>query len=78
MVGVSAEDLYIRSMSKVQPTNTDVTVRDSKTGRMITVHGVGALKGQLKLKKNVDLTKPIASQAAKTTAVRRSSVSTKH
>ena len=41
------------------------TVRDPKTGQVVTVRGVGALKGQLHLKKGVDLTKPIASQALK-------------
>lgn len=39
------------------------TVRNAKTGEYVTVRGVGALKGQLALKKGVDLTKPIASQA---------------
>jgi hypothetical protein len=41
------------------------TVRNAKTGQFVTVRGVGALKGQLALKKSVDLTKPIASQALK-------------
>jgi hypothetical protein len=41
------------------------TVRNAKTGKMVTVRGVGALKGQLSLKKGVDLTKPIAAQALK-------------
>ncbi|WP_407160101.1 hypothetical protein [Bradyrhizobium sp. STM 3557] len=41
------------------------TVRNTKTGQFVTVRGVGALKGQLSLKKGVDLTKPIASQALK-------------
>ena len=36
-----------------------------KTGQFVTVRGVGALKGQLTLKKGVDLTKPIASQTLK-------------
>lgn len=31
----------------------------------MTVRGVGALKGHLTLKKGLDLTKPIASQALK-------------
>ncbi|MET3762116.1 hypothetical protein [Sphingomonas sp. UYEF23] len=44
---------------------TETTVRDSKSGRMVTLRGAGALKGQLTLKKSVDLTKPIASQAIK-------------
>lgn len=41
------------------------TVRDAKTGQLATVRGVGALTGQLLLKKGIDLTKPIASQALK-------------
>jgi hypothetical protein len=40
-------------------------VRNVKTGQLVTVRGVGALKGQLSLKKGIDLTKPIASQALK-------------
>ncbi len=39
------------------------TVRNAKTGLSVTVRGVGSLKGQLALKKGVDLTKPILSQA---------------
>jgi hypothetical protein len=41
------------------------TVRNAKTGQLVTVRGVGALKEQLSLKKSVDLTKPIASQTLK-------------
>lgn len=63
--------LYIDGMAKAQPTSTSTTVRDSKTGRFLTVRGVGALKGQLTLKKGVDLTKPIASQAIKSRKPRK-------
>jgi hypothetical protein len=43
-----------------------LTVRNSKTGKYVTVRGAGALKGsRLAIKKGVDLTKPIASQALK-------------
>lgn len=52
-------------MVKAQPTSTSTTVRNSKTGHFVTVRGAGALKGHLTLKKSVDLTKPIASQAMK-------------
>lgn len=45
------------------PADTSRSVRDARTGQVVTVRGVGALKGQLALKKGVDLTKPIASQA---------------
>lgn len=54
------------------------SVRNAKTGQFVTVRGVGALKGQLTLKKSVDLTKPIASQAMKGTKPRRATCSTKH
>lgn len=47
------------------PADTSRSVRDARTGQVVTVRGVGALKGQLALKKGVDLTKPIASQALK-------------
>jgi hypothetical protein len=40
-------------------------VKDSKTGRIVTVRGVGALKGRLHLDQRIDLLKPIARQAAK-------------
>jgi hypothetical protein len=43
-----------------------VTVRDTKTGKTVTVRGAGALKdSDLKISKDVDLTKPISSQALK-------------
>lgn len=63
-------------MAKPQPTSTSTTVRDSKTGRYLTVRGAGALKGHLTLKKGVDLTKPIASQAMKGGKSRKSAAST--
>ena len=52
-------------MDKTHQTSTEKVVRDSKSGRFVTVRGAGALKGHLTLKKGVDLTKPIASQALK-------------
>ena len=43
-----------------------VTIRDPKTGRMIAVRGVGALKESgLPIRPGVDLTKPIAEQVSK-------------
>lgn len=39
-------------------------VRDTKTGQFVAVKGVGALKGSdLKIKKGLSLTEPIAEQA---------------
>jgi hypothetical protein len=52
-------------MAKAQTTTSEKVVRDSKSGRFVTVRGVGALKGHLTITKGVDLTKPIASQAMK-------------
>lgn len=52
-------------MTTPRSATTERVVRDSKSGRFVTVRGVGALKGHLKVKKGVDLTKPIASQAMK-------------
>jgi hypothetical protein len=52
-------------MAKTQAANSEKIVRDSKSGRYVTVRGAGALKGHLTLKKGLDLTKPIASQAMK-------------
>jgi PIN domain nuclease of toxin-antitoxin system len=52
-------------MAKSHNTTVEKVVRDSKSGRFITVRGAGALSGHLKIKKGVDLTKPIASQAMK-------------
>lgn len=52
-------------MAKTQATSSEKVVRDSKSGRYVTVRGAGALKGHLTIKKGLDLTKPIASQALK-------------
>ena len=52
-------------MAKVEPSNGTVTVRDAQTGRYLTVRGAGALKGRLNLRKDIDLTKPIAAQVFK-------------
>jgi hypothetical protein len=52
-------------------TQSTVTVRNAKTGKFVTVRGAGSLKGsELKIKKGVDLTKPIASQTLKRNADR--------
>jgi hypothetical protein len=52
-------------MSKTS-THSATVVRDTKTGKIVTVHGAGALRDSaLRLKKGIDLTKPIASQTLK-------------
>jgi hypothetical protein len=44
--------------------SSNLLVRDSETGRFVTVRGAGALKGsRFAIRKDVDLTKPIVSQA---------------
>ncbi len=74
-LGGSTSNAYIGDMTK-QHATTETTVRDDKTGRMVTVRGVGALKGHLTLRKGIDLTKPIASQSVKTR--RKAAPATKH
>jgi hypothetical protein len=56
---------YYASMAKTEESSSKKIVRDSKSGRYVTVLGAGALKGHLTLKKGLDLTKPIAPQALK-------------
>lgn len=51
---------YKRVMAKSGITTTITTVRDSKSGRFVTVKGAGALKGKMTISKKVDLTKPIS------------------
>jgi hypothetical protein len=53
---------YLLAMAK-SSANSAIVVRDSKTGRFVTVRGAGSMKDSgLPLKKGVDLTKPIAAQ----------------
>lgn len=65
IVGTIPPGCYMDSMVEARPSNTEKVVRDSKSGRYVTVRGAGALKGHLTIRKGVDLTKPIASQAMK-------------
>ena len=37
-------------------------VHDPKTGRVVEVHGYGALRGQFEIRPGIDLTKPIYEQ----------------
>lgn len=41
------------------------TIRDQRTGKLLPLKGYGALKGQFKVKKGLNLSKPIAAQVAK-------------
>ena len=50
-------------MAKNAPIPSITTVRDSKSGRYVTVKGAGALKGKMTISKKVDLTKPISVPA---------------
>lgn len=55
----------MESMAKARPTMTERVVRDAKSGRIVTVRGLGAMKGRLSIREDVDLTKPIAAQVLK-------------
>lgn len=55
----------MESMAKTDPTTTERIVRDAKSGRVVTVRGLGAMKGRLSIRDDVDLTKPIAAQVLK-------------
>lgn len=49
-----------------------MTVRNSRTGQVVTVIGAGALKDRkLSFQPGLDLTKPIASQALKQTVMQK-------
>lgn len=41
------------------------TIRDSKSGRTLPLKGYGALKGEFEIRKDLDLSQPIAAQVAK-------------
>ena len=58
-------DGYSAAMTRTHPANTEKVVYDPASGRAVVVRGAGALKGQLSLRKGVDLTKPIAAQVMK-------------
>ncbi|MFT6571013.1 MAG: hypothetical protein ACJAWY_002736 [Sphingomonas echinoides] len=51
-------------MSKAASNTPITTVRDSRSGRFVTVKGAGALKGKMTISKKVDLTKPISVPAS--------------
>lgn len=54
---------YARDISKPIEKSAAVTVRNKKTGEVLTVRGAGALKDRaLPLRKGIDLTKPISGQ----------------
>ncbi|CCV08073.1 hypothetical protein MESS2_700013 [Mesorhizobium metallidurans STM 2683] len=56
---------YIQRMAKTSAAST-LTIRNAKTGKLVTVRGAESLKGsKFAIKKSVDLTKPIAEQALK-------------
>jgi hypothetical protein len=63
---------YIGEMDKnTAPSN--LVVRDSKTGKFVTVRGAGALtNSRFAVRKDVDLTKPIAPQVSRTAGNRKS------
>lgn len=59
---------YVEGMAKstIPAKVTTMTVRSSRTGKVVTVKGAGALKGSgFSIARGIDLTKPIAKQALK-------------
>lgn len=66
-----------RRVSYISPTmprsvefqSTSKMVLDPKTGRYVEVHGIGALKGRLRIREGIDLTKPIFEQVLKQDAL---------
>jgi hypothetical protein len=56
---------HIWVMTTARKSSAPKLIRDSRTGEFREVRGFGALKGQLKITKGVDLTKPIYDQVAK-------------
>ena len=42
-----------------------VIIQDKKTGKILTLKGYGALKGEYVVKKGINLSKPIAAQATR-------------
>jgi hypothetical protein len=51
-------------MAQLKMKPSSMTVRNSRTGQVVTVQGAGALKdNKLSIQPGLDLTKPIASQA---------------
>jgi len=55
----------MESMAKADSEISERVVRDAKSGRTVTVRGLGAMKGRLSIRDDVDLTKPIAAQVLK-------------
>lgn len=41
------------------------TIRDSRSGKLLPLKGYGALKGEFKVRSGLNLSQPIAAQAAK-------------
>jgi hypothetical protein len=62
----------MEAMAKTHPPTTERVVRDAKSGRVVTVRGLGALRGRLTIREDVDLTKPIAAQVLKGSNGRKS------
>jgi hypothetical protein len=52
--------------------SASATISDSATGKRLPLKGYGALKGEFEIRKGLDLSKPIAAQAAAGKARKRS------
>lgn len=47
-----------------EPKSGLVVIQDKRTGKTLALRGYGALKGEYVVKKGINLSKPIAAQAA--------------
>lgn len=54
-----------RYSTRFEPGADVLVIEDKRTGKTATLRGYGALRGDYVVRKGIDLTKPIAAQAAK-------------
>jgi len=54
-----------RYSTRFEPGSDALVIEDKQTGKVTTLKGYGALRDDYVVRKGIDLTKPIASQAAK-------------
>lgn len=47
------------------------TIRDERTGRLLSLKGYGAMRGEFEVKKGLNLSKPIAAQVAMQDAAKK-------
>jgi hypothetical protein len=53
-----------RFLVRLEPGTDVLVIKDKRTGKISTLRGYGALRGDYVVRKGIDLTKPIAPQVA--------------